>query len=366
MRSIYISGLFAYAAISSLFPIISPYAHTLGSSESISALIAGAYALTTSIAMIPFGFLSDRYGREFFLFSGLSICTLMAILYTLAMNPFQLLAVRLLHGFAIAMYIPAVNALVADISKRRGEAIGYLSAFLMFGFVIGPFLSGIIAEEFGILQVFYLSAVLSLISTLLPLKLLTKKKLSSSPLFESRLGFNRTLVRAITATFFASFGSAAIVLFAIPFYSSKLGITKAEVGIATSLLFLLSAISRIPAGILSDKVGRTAVILIGLSIEGFSIALTLTNDPIQLFTAMSACGIGMGFANTASFALASDLKNRGFAMGAVNSFLNAGIFFGSALTGYLAEFLGFQSVFYVASVLTLLSALAVALIKEGD
>ena len=351
--SLFISGFFAYSSLSSVFPVIPEYASELGATESLSAITAGAFAIVTAVAMIPFGALSEKYGRRKFMFSGLFIYILSPLLYLLAATPSQLLIFRLFHGFGIAMYAPVINAMVSDLAEetRRGEMIGWLSAAFMLGFVVGPVSGGIVYELFGISETFFLSSILG-IASIMPLKYVDK----TTSKFELNIEIGKNTIAATIAVFASTFGSSAVALFAIPFYAPILGISASTAGFLISAIFLFSAISRVPAGVLADTAGRGFVIVSGVLIEVLAIYL-FSIPNFELFIATALCGLGMGFANTAGFALASDSRNRGLAMGLVNSSLSAGIFFGPVFVGFLSESIGFYGIFPLLSLLTFLLAI---------
>jgi MFS family permease len=356
--SLFVSGFFAYSSLSSVFPVIPEYASELGASESLSALTAGAFAIVTAVAMIPFGFLSERYGRVNFMLLGLVVFVLSPVLYLLSTTPVQLLVFRLFHGFGIAMYAPAVNAMVSDLAEetRRGEMIGWLSAAFMLGFVAGPLSGGIVYEIFGISETFILSSIFGILS-LVPLRYIDE----TINRFEINRGITKNTMAATIAVFASTFGSSAVALFAIPFYAPNFGISGSTVGLLISSIFLFSALSRVPAGVLSDVAGRGFVIVSGLLIEVSAIYL-FSIPNFELFIATALCGLGMGFANTAGFAMASDSRNRGLAMGLVSSSLNAGIFFGPTFVGVLSETTGFYDMFPLISLLTFLLAVPAVIV----
>ena len=136
MRGIFVSGFFAYAALSCVIPIIPSYALSLGASQFMSAVAAGIFALAPAIAMTPFGILSEVYGRRLFILAGLLTGVFASLLYLLSLNTLLLIFARLIHGFGVALYVPAVNAFVAARSSedRRGEPLGWLQPTFLLGF----------------------------------------------------------------------------------------------------------------------------------------------------------------------------------------------------------------------------------------
>lgn len=70
---------------------------------------------------------------------------------------FDTLFVRVLGGISAAFIMPAVTAYVADITttEDRPKAMGYVSAAISTGFIIGPGVGGFIAD-YGIRMPFFL------------------------------------------------------------------------------------------------------------------------------------------------------------------------------------------------------------------
>src|SRR5699024_11333702 len=84
---------------------------------------------------------------------------------------------RILGGLAGAFIMPAVTAFIVDLTteKNRARSLGYMTAALNFGFVIGPGVGGVLAE-FGTRLPFFVAAFLGIISAVLAIFLLTEPK----------------------------------------------------------------------------------------------------------------------------------------------------------------------------------------------
>ena len=93
LRSVLPLGFIAASRFFGLFiilPVLSLYALELdGANEFLAGLTIGAYAITQMIFQLPFGSLSDRFGRKFMIFVGLIIfiigsliCAISAVLKT--------------------------------------------------------------------------------------------------------------------------------------------------------------------------------------------------------------------------------------------------------------------------------------------
>lgn len=77
----------------------------------------------------------------------------------------MLYVARVLGGISAAFIMPGVTAYVADITsiQERPKAMGYLSAAISTGFIIGPGIGGFIAE-YGIRVPFFVAAAIAFIA----------------------------------------------------------------------------------------------------------------------------------------------------------------------------------------------------------
>jgi len=150
-----------------ILPVFSLHAHDYsGATPVLIGLAIGVYGLTQGLFQLPFGYLSDRIGRKKVIVVGLLIFCLGSLVAAEAQSITQVIAGRALQGLgAIAA---AVMALAADLTREEvririmaiiGMSIG---ASFMISMVIGP----IIAAEFGLRILFWMTAGLALLGIL--------------------------------------------------------------------------------------------------------------------------------------------------------------------------------------------------------
>jgi len=114
-------------------------------------LLSAALSLALGVAEIPFGKLTDRYGRKMFLLisEALAITTAFGLLFSSSFVHFVILQIPL--GVSIASWVPAERAFLAEnVSKeRRAEAMGRLQAFRgILGFP-APYIGGLLYDAWG-------------------------------------------------------------------------------------------------------------------------------------------------------------------------------------------------------------------------
>ena len=150
-----------------ILPVFSLHAHDYtGATPVLIGLAIGIYGLTQGLFQLPFGYLSDRIGRKKVIIAGLLIFCVGSLVAAEAQSITQVIAGRALQGLgAIAA---AVMALAADLTREEvririmaiiGMSIG---ASFMISMVVGP----IIAAEFGLRILFWMTAGLAILGIL--------------------------------------------------------------------------------------------------------------------------------------------------------------------------------------------------------
>ena len=146
-----------------ILPVFSLHADAYqGATPLLIGLAIGIYGLTQGLFQLPFGFLSDRFGRKTVIVAGLAIFGIGSIVAAEATSIEQVIAGRALQGLgAIAA---AVMALAADLTREEvrlrimaviGMSIG---ASFMISMVVGP----VIAAGFGMRVLFWMTALFAL------------------------------------------------------------------------------------------------------------------------------------------------------------------------------------------------------------
>ncbi|HAS50251.1 MAG TPA: MFS transporter [Gammaproteobacteria bacterium] len=146
-----------------ILPVFALYAEQLqGNTPALAGLAIGIYGFSQAIFQIPFGFLSDHYGRKRMIYIGLLIFAVGSVVAALADSIWGVILGRALQGGGAIS--AAVMALAADLTHEAhrlkvmatiGVTIGLSFAASM---ILGPVLNGWI----GVPGIFWLTAVLAL------------------------------------------------------------------------------------------------------------------------------------------------------------------------------------------------------------
>lgn len=117
------------------------------------------YMLTSTIAIILFGKLSDIYGRKHVLIAGISIFVITSVMCGFATDMFQLILFRGLQGMGGGILLSLPFIVVGEIfsPRERAKYMGILGSVFGIADVLGPILGGVITDTFGWRWVFFIN-----------------------------------------------------------------------------------------------------------------------------------------------------------------------------------------------------------------
>ncbi len=136
--------------------------------------VATAYLLSSAIFLVPFGKISDIYGRKRIFLYGITIFTLASLLLTIVPSAGLLIGVRIFQGIGSAMIFGTGVALLTSIFPpgERGTVLGIYITAVYFGLSMGPFLGGVLTDTLGWRSIFLVNLPLGIMAvTLIRLKL---------------------------------------------------------------------------------------------------------------------------------------------------------------------------------------------------
>ncbi|WP_125706090.1 MFS transporter [Lacticaseibacillus daqingensis] len=149
--------------MSLIFPVMPFIKNDLHLSATDMGIMSSLYALTQFVASPIIGRLSDRIGRKPILLGGLLLFSVSEVLFALTNHLAMFDLSRVIGGLAAGMYVPTAQALAADVTdyRHRAKVIGWLSASLSGGLILGPGLGGLLASG-GYKVPFWVAAALGL------------------------------------------------------------------------------------------------------------------------------------------------------------------------------------------------------------
>ncbi len=352
-------GVAGFVNQSLVYPVIPLYAHELGASIAQVGIIMSIAPYVMAVLMVPMGLFSDKIGKDRVLLGGLLVISIASFLYSFTADIVQIAAVRFFHGCGQSAMIVAALAHVIDMAPagKRGWTMGWYTAFTQVGIMLGPFFGGLILNRMGYLPVYYTGSGVALAGLLVCIYLFGRieKKVPASPLpaeTDWRFLKRKEFFIAILPAFFVATGTGTLVAY-MAIYGLDLNINEVGAGFIIAVSFAGSALVRVPAGMLADRLGRKPLIVYGLLL-GAAAAVGIAE--FHSFTLLSAAafilGIGLGVVQPAALTLTADLapsEKRGLAMGFYVSFFNVGNGLGPTVLGFVAQWGGYTVMFWTCA-----------------
>lgn len=356
-----------------VLPVLSLYALNLkGANEFLVGLLVGIYAITQMILQVPFGALSDKFGRKITMSFGLIVFIIGSLVCASADDIYTMLLGRLIQGSGA---IGAVaTAMISDFvsEEKRGHAMAIMGGMIGISFGLSMVLSPILSSKFGLSSLFYLSALLCVFCIVL-LYMVVPSEIKVVH-FEPKIGFLKLLkqknlfIMNITNLMQKMLMSAAFV--AIPIVLvGEMGFDSKNLWIVYALASLFGFVSMGMAGFLGDAKGHSKkLLLIGvvLFIAAY-LAFAFSKNSAFFIVGVVLFFIGFNLHEpimqscASKFALSSQ---KGSALGVFNSFGYFGSFLGGVLGGYFLHKFDITALAIFYAILSILWLVLLSLLSD--
>lgn len=300
-----------------------------------------AYLLAVTLAIVSAGRMGDLHGHRRVLVAGIVLFTLASAAAALAPGLGWLIAARAAQGLGAATLMALPLSLAKDLvaQERMGAAMGLLGTMSAIGTALGPSVGGLLIGSLGWRAAFALLAALGAGLLLLALTALAGTKDRASAM-RAPLAFGLLRDRAVAMPLAMNLLVGAVMMATLvvgPFFLAfGLGLTEAQTGLVMATGPVAAALSGVPAGRITDRIGAQASLRAGLAlaaaglcgfallpaaigVPGYMLALVLVTPGFQLFMAGNNTAV-MRAAPEAHKGLLSGLlglsRNLGFMLGA--------------------------------------------------
>ena len=345
-----------------VLPIMSIYLSDLGAGAStfLIGLTFGIYGLTQALFQIPFGILSDRFGRKKIIIIGLCIFLIGSLVIFVSESLIMITLGRALQG---AGAISAVLlALLADLTtdKARTKSMAIIGASIGLTFGISIVLSPILNTYLGFQNIFMLVAILSLIAIAVVIYYIpnpirySRNERADYPI--RKIIFDKVFLK-LDYGIFALHASQIIMFMMIPLMLNGIGYPIKYHWQIYLPVFVLSMLAIIPMIILSSKkkmLRSFFLVNIFLLIFVQYLFMNWSDSKQSIMITLLIYFIAFNFLEATLPSLISRLspKNlKGLVLGAYNTSQSLGIFVGGILGGLIATQFNDQAIFILSAVL---------------
>jgi len=343
-----------------------------GSSRAILGLIEGtAEALSYGLRAVS-GIFSDKFRkRKLFVLVGYSLSNAVKPLFAVARAPIDVLLIRVSDRVGKGVRTSPRDALICESvsEKRRGAAFGLHRTLDQAGAIVGPVIASavMIVLGFTIRGVFWLSLIPGTIALLLIL-FLVKEQTGKSVCEFRLLDGVKSVLRGNFSWLLVVIGIFSLGAFNFSFVllnAGEAGISDSFIPLVYAAVNVAHAAVAIPAGVLSDRVGKEKVMVFGYGVFLSSALLILlpVNSVAALLVAV-VYGAYLGMVETIQRALIPDYVGqnlRGTAYGIYYLLVGSAFFVSNAVVGTLWEIFG-SSVASIYSIILSVVAISAMLL----
>ena len=343
-----------------ILPVFGLYASNLNNSNTMLAGVAiGIYALMQMIFQIPFGAMSDKFGRKNVMSLGLVIFIIGSLICGFTNDIYWMIFGRFLQGSGAVGSVAI--AMISDFTseEKRGKAMAIMGMMIGAAFglsmVLGPYLSA----RYGLGVLFHISTDLTLICIILLYTAVPEEiKISS---LQKKVSIIEILVQKDLAlmnlTNFLQKMLLTMTFFVIPIVLvTKLEFMEKNLWIVYSISMVFGFIAMGMAGFMGEKRGLSKMILLlGISFFIFSyVCFVVANSKILFIIGVILFFIGFNMHEPIMQSAASKFAKsdqKGAVLGVFNAAGYFGTFVGGIGGGVMLENLGIH---YLAAIIAII------------
>ena len=334
-------GLFMF------LPVFSVHAHEYpGHTPLLIGVAIGIYGLTQGIFQVPFGILSDRFGRKPVIAAGLVVFALGSVVAALADDIWGIVAGRALQGMgAVAA---AVMALASDLTgeTHRTRVMAIIGASIGAAFALALILGPVVTEAAGVSGLFWATAALAALAIVLLCLGVPAPPRMASPGGSALAGLATALrdgqMLRLNAGIFILHAVMIATFVALPIaLRDRAGIDVADHWKVYLGVLLASIVFTAPLVVIADRASRSrAVMLLGIVLLGAALAglAGVSAGSIVLIGCMVVYFTGFNTLEASLPAMVSrvaPMQARGAALGVYSTMQYLGAFAGGVTGGWL-------------------------------
>ncbi|RXZ84264.1 MFS transporter [Paenibacillaceae bacterium] len=181
---LYLFLFIAFFDLHAQYPILTPFALSIGAAPSFIGLMMGLYSLTHLPGNLIAGFSVDRYGSRLFIVFSLLLAGIILLLQSRVTDPWQLLVLRSISGFVLAFLSPACMAMLARIARNQleqGKLMAGNGLVHTFASILSPAAGAVLVAQIGFTKSFLVLGWVLIATATCALFFIKEKKFAVEP-----------------------------------------------------------------------------------------------------------------------------------------------------------------------------------------
>lgn len=368
-------SLFMDMSTEMVYPLIPLYlTATLGATPAIVGVIEGIAESIASILKVFSGYIGDAYqNKKRLIFAGYSASVVYKLLLILSSSWAGVLFARIVDRTGKGIRTAPRDALVAQSSEKKklGGSFGLHKMLDMAGSALGVVFAYIFVASGMSFDSAFLYAIIPAVLSILIIPTIHERKTevnNKQKLSLKGLKLSSNLKLYLTVIFIFCLGNSSNVFLLLK--AKEIGFTSAQVILLYLVFNAATSAFAIPSGRLSDRFGRSAIIVPGYLIYGavyLGFAL-LTQKPaiVMLFVFYGVYTACIGGAERAYIAESAPEGFKGTLLGLYGMLQGIGLLFSSIIAGLLWDNINSSAPFWFGGILSIIAAVMIAILFKRN
>ena len=375
--TLFIVNMIVAAYWSATGPLIPLFIRELNATVFQVSLVLFIGGLISTITVMPSGLLSDKYGERKLIIISIALLVISPLLYSISKTWQETILWTLLNMAAFSFFMPARMSMIADSVKSGSMATAYgvMNLAWPIGGIVGPFIGGFLAENYGWNTFFYYLSSIAFLCMLLSFLLndIDEKPPTTKKKPKNEFSLDKSVIWLLTVfSLVHILGNFArgILKTVFPFYLTEtFQKTKTETGLFFSVGFgIATLIAQFPSGLLADRFGHRRIMAYATSMIPIIASFFLLLDDyilVLLIYAMIAGLWSVTWPASVAYILAITPASKRGAMVAVRQMaVRLGFTIGPLIGGFLWDAFDPSISFYVTIFFFAASFILTLLLKD--
>jgi len=362
LRRVHLSVFFVSIGLAFVY-LIPAFAQDLGATYLELGLIGTIRSLPYMFLPVIVGYLGDRFDRRRLYLSSIFLTGGATMMLAVTDTISGIVLVQAFLGIGFSLFWPLSEALVSESAPfdRRTAAMGRYGVAWASGFLVGPVVGGLVADEVGFQAAFLVAALVVLTTAVVSVAAIRRQDKRRSHRTDASGRPEWALVSKILSVLMIQIPYGIVFAFIVsifPGYAIESGLTPSEVGALFSAFGFARIVTFLFSGRL-ERVGETKSIAAAfLTLAAVLLLIPLNRSFPALLLAMCLVGISMGTIYPQAVGYVSKQAppaNLGFVLGLYETFFGIGFAVGPITSGFVAQVTGPDLAYLVLATIALSS-----------